>query len=205
MAQQPSGYWKRLWMAMCGRLPPEATVTPVAPAVPVPPETSATTILEVPVTTAAPAPEWQARLAALEMDLRERNALLERMKQEYAALEQARDRTAASAGQEELERLFKKLAGPLSTLTTLASAAESGKNVIATDMAQLVRGVEKPLAAAGLEPIGAPGQKTGFEVALHQRMSGGTVREGTPVTVHIPGYRLGQKIIQKAMVSAKED
>jgi molecular chaperone GrpE (heat shock protein) len=34
-------------------------------------------------------------------------------------------------------------------------------------------------------------------------MSGEAVQSGIPVTVHIPGYRLGEKVLLKAMVSTR--
>jgi molecular chaperone GrpE (heat shock protein) len=151
------------------------------------------------------AADARSRQASLEMDLREKDEKIEQMKREYGSLEASRERAAAGAGQEQIEKLFRKLAGPLSNLSTLAALAESGKDVTAADMANLVRSVEKILAGAGLEPIGRAGQRAEFDIAAHQRMSGGAVSAGTAVTVRIPGYKLGQKVLQKAMVSAEED
>lgn len=148
--------------------------------------------------------DLQTRVASLEMDLREKTEQAEQMKREYATLEAARDRAASGAGQDQLERLFKKLAGPLSNLATLVSLCEKGQDVTAADMAQLVRSLEKQLLAAGMEPIGTPGEATAFDPAIHQRVSGGSVSTGTPVAVQLPGYRMGPRVIQKAMVSAAE-
>lgn len=36
-------------------------------------------------------------------------------------------------------------------------------------------------------------------------MSGGAVRDGLTVTVQIPGYVFGERVLRKAMVTAKED
>lgn len=145
-----------------------------------------------------------SRLAVLEMDLRERDEQIVRMKREYAVLEVERQQAATTAGQEQLEKVLRKVCGPLSNLSTLAAAVRAGKEVSAADLAGLVVNLEKQLAAAGLHPIGETGASSGFDVALHQRMSGGAVHPGTPVTVQIPGYKLGDKVLQKAMVSAKE-
>jgi molecular chaperone GrpE (heat shock protein) len=87
----------------------------------------------------------------------------------------------------------------------LAAAARAGKDVAAKDMAALVADVEKQLAAAGLHVIGTPGEASAFDVSLHQRMSGGDVHGGKPVVVRIPGYKLGEKVLQKALVTAKEN
>ena len=152
----------------------------------------------------ASAEELRARIASLQLDLKSREEQIERMKREYASMEVARDRAASAGGQEELEKLLRKLCGPMSNLVVLAAAVRAGKDVAAKDMAALVADVEKQLAAAGLHIIGTPGEASAFDVALHQRMSGGNVHSGTPVVVRIPGYKLGEKVLQKALVTAKE-
>jgi len=40
-----------------------------------------------------------------------------------------------------------------------------------------------------------------FDSQIHQRMSGGDVREGVPVKVRFEGYRFRDAVIVKAMVS----
>jgi molecular chaperone GrpE (heat shock protein) len=157
--------------------------------------------------TAGPAGDdaaWRAKVAALELDLVEAKRRAEKMREEYASLQTERDRASTAGGQDQLERLFKKLAGPLSNLAALADMAEAGGEVAASDFAQLVRSLEKELARAGLERIGKAGEETSFDTALHQRMSGGSVHAGTPVTVRVPGYRAGEKIVLKALVSTRE-
>ena len=148
--------------------------------------------------------EGQARLAALEMDLRERDERITSMQKEYANLEAAGKRAAAGAGADQLQALFKKRAAPLSNLAALAAMADEGREVAAADLVSLLRSVEKQLKAAGLEPVGRVGEAVVFDVAVHQRMSGGTVSAATPVVVRTPGYRLGDKVLLKAMVTAKE-
>jgi len=180
------GYWGRLWAALWGRDVTTATGALCPPA----DEQTA---------------ECQARVASLEMDLAERDQQIEQMRSEYAALELAKARALAGAGQEQLEKLFKKLAGVLANLMALTAMAEAGREVEVTDLTQLIRGLEKELARAGLEAIGRPGEKTMFETSCHQRMSGGAVQSGIPVTVHLPGYRLGDKVLLKAMVSTRDE
>jgi molecular chaperone GrpE (heat shock protein) len=156
-----------------------------------------------PVAMVAPT-EAQARAAALEMDLRERDERIAAMQKEYAALEASAKRVAAGAGQEQLEQIFKKLAAPLANLSTLAALGDAGREVAPADLISLLRSLEKQLKAAGLEQVGAPGESVTFDVALHQRMSGGAVSAGTPVVVRAPGYRCGGKVLLKAMVTSKE-
>ncbi len=178
------GYFIRLWSAVCGRAVDLAPLSPVEPATD---------------------PTFAARLAGLEMDLRERDERIALMREEYALLERERDAVGAAAGEEQLTRLFRKLSAPLATLSTVSHAAREGQPVEVRDLADLVAGVEKALAGFGLEAIGQAGAELEFDTALHQRMSGGTPNGGDRVRVRLPGYRHGMVVLQKAMVSGRED
>ena len=148
---------------------------------------------------------WRSRLVALEGDLRERDVRIAAMQAEYAQLDVSKGQATATAGQGELERLFKRLSGPLSNLATLVELARKGAEIECGDFVQLFDTLERELARAGLERVGATGDAADFDVALHQRMSGSTVHAGTPVSVQAPGYRMGAKVLLKAMVSTKEE
>jgi molecular chaperone GrpE (heat shock protein) len=180
------GYFSRLLAAIVGRETPPAPVTTVAG--------DEGRFLEL-----------RSRAAALEMDLRERDEQIAQMKAEYESLEAAKEKAEATAGEGQLERLYKALSGPLANLATLATLAETGQQVEITDLLSLVRSLEEKLVRAGLEPIGHVGEQAPFDVTAHQRMSGGAVGPGTPVTVQLPGYRMGEKVLMKAMVSSRED
>ena len=147
----------------------------------------------------------RARIASLEMDVRERDAKIAAMKKEYTHLGESSRQAAEGAGSEQMEKLFRKLAAPLSTMAALATMAEEGQDVSAADIAALFRGVEKQLRAAGMEPTFQTGDTQMFDPALHQRMSGGAVSTGSPVVVRSPGYRYAGKVLLKAMVSSPED
>jgi molecular chaperone GrpE (heat shock protein) len=183
-------YFARLLRAILGRRESVPTEPPL------------TTPVERPAS--ASTEELRARVASLELDLKSRDEMIERMRREYANLEAARDRATTAGGQELLEKLLRKLCGPMSNLAVLSEAARAGKDVAVGDMAALVADLEKQLAAVGMQIIGQPGETSEFNVALHQRMSGGDVHAGTPVVVRIPGYKLGEKVLQKALVTAKE-
>lgn len=155
----------------------------------------------VPATTDATV---NARLATLEMDLRERDQRIAAMQKEYATLEAQAKRAATDAGEEHLGTLFKKIAPQMANLATLAALAETGQPLEVGDVLNLFRSVEKQLKAAGLEQVSAAGERVPFDVAVHQRMSGGMVSAGSPVVVRMPGYRYQGKVLLKAMVTARE-
>lgn len=183
MTQARTGYWQRLWAALAGR-------DVWSPQPGTPDEQIAA---------------MRAQVASLEMDLAERDRQIAQMRSEYGTLEAARQTATTGAGQEELARLFKRLAGTMANLGAVTAAAEAGRVVEVGDFVSLIHSLEKDLAKTGMEPIGKVGQQTSFDVTSHQRMSGGAVHPGTPVTVQLPGYRLGDRVLVKAMVSAAQE
>lgn len=150
---------------------------------------------------AADAGDPRIRIAALELDLREREAELERVRAEYARLGGQAERDRAGAASEGLADLAKRLAPLLSQLATMESLAAAGRELRAPDILKLFGKVEAVLAEAGLSRIGTVGEQAPFDTRLHQRLSGLDVDDGQPVTVRFVGYRLRETILLKAMVS----
>jgi len=148
--------------------------------------------------------EVQGRLAAAQLDLRDRDDRIAAMQREYETLQASTQHAAGRAGDAEIEKVFKRLVGTLSNLSALADWSHAGRDVEAADLAKLITGLEKELARCGLERIGTAGTRLAFDVACHQRMSGGSVHAGTAVEVHLPGYRFGGRVLLKAMVSTAE-
>ena len=148
--------------------------------------------------------ELRTRIAMLEMDLQERNQRIATMQKEYKALDEARDRAAASGAEMQMGKLFKRLSGNLSNLGALADLVEAGREAEMEDVIQLIRALEKDMAAAGMERIGRVGEVCHFDPANHQRMSGGSVHAGTSVVVRIPGYRMGGKVLLKVLITTQE-
>ena len=147
----------------------------------------------------------RSRVATLEMDLAERDERIAKMKQEYEQLQVAKERVSEEAGGEELERFFKKAAAPLSNLAALTGAARAGHEIEVRDVLQLVESLAKVFARAGLEQVGAAGERVSFDTDLHQRMSGGSVAAGKEVKICVPGYRIENRVLLKAMVTSQED
>ncbi|MBN1610353.1 MAG: nucleotide exchange factor GrpE [Polyangiaceae bacterium] len=144
------------------------------------------------------------RVAELKLEISERDQRIETMRAEYATLLADKQRIEAGAGEQRLVELLTKLAPTLSSLCATAAWFDQGKPVEPGDLVSLGRELEKRLARFGLERVGEVGQEVPFDVAVHQRMSGGSVAEGVEVLIEMPGYRLKDRVLLKAMVSRKE-
>lgn len=157
----------------------------------------------------APASEQEARLraeiASLQLDQTDRDKRIESMRADYESLLAEKRRVEKSTGQRVLLDLFGKVAPTLSNMSAVATWFQQGKEVQVGDLIRLNKELEKKLGQFGLQRIGEVGEKVSFEPARHQRMSGGSVRDGIEVTVQMPGYHIKEQVVLKAMVSARED
>jgi len=161
-----------------------------------------------PANTAVPLPDdptgLKSRIRALELDIEERDARIRNMQQEFDQLRRQAEADRTNAGAAELEALARRLAPVLSQAPTMRAMHAEGKEVRAADLLKLFEKVERILQEAGLEPIGAVGERTRFDTRLHQRMSGGDVSDGNNVRVRFVGYRFKETILTKAMVGREE-
>lgn len=141
------------------------------------------------------------RTAALALDLRERERELARVRAEYAQLRERAENERVAAAGAGFEALARRLAPLFSQLATMQAVAEGGRSVRTEDVLKLFGKVEQLLADGGLLRIGSVGEETAFDTRIHQRMSGADADDGDPVLVRFVGYRLGEAIVLKAMVS----
>ena len=145
-----------------------------------------------------------ARVATLEMDVKERDERIERLQREFA-LERRRAETASSGAVDAgIEELARKAAGLFANLRAMCARHERGDEVRAGDVLKVAARIETLFAERGLEPLGEVDAEVPFDSRLHQRMSGGDVSDGDPVRVRFVGYRFSGKIVAKAMVSRTE-
>lgn len=144
----------------------------------------------------------RARLAALEVDLRERNAEVAQLRTEYQRLSSDRERVRAEARREGAQALAERLAQPLSQLATMQVLAESKRDVSVSDVLKLVARAESALLAAGATRVGAVGEQVAFDPQLHRPLADSEVVSGADVRVRFIGYRLGEAVLLKAQVSA---
>jgi len=153
------------------------------------------------VLTGEPAGGGAARVAALELELKERDERLKRMQHEFE-LERGRvDSEVAGAGEAELEAVVRRLAPTLANLEAMRHRHAAGLNVRMEDLFRLVQRLEGELSSRGLQRIGECAAEVPFDHRVHQRLSGGDLREGDPVRVRFVGYRFAGKVVAKALVT----
>jgi len=146
----------------------------------------------------------RARTAELELDLRERDKLIQQMKREYAELLGNCERAATDSGNLRIEGILCNLCGPLASLAVLATGIRDGRDVSVADFAGLVDELEQKLGASGLLSLGRPGDLAPLNLAEHQFLGSRAVPTGSVVQIRLPGYRLDGKVLLKAMVTVKE-
>lgn len=147
----------------------------------------------------------EATIAALRLDLAERDQRIVALLKEADVARGAAPAEAEAAAAERMNKFLRRLAPLLAQADAMRQFAAEGKPLRAEDAFALVAKIEKTMAEEGVERIGETGEETTFDAQLHQRLSGGDVREGTPVKVRFVGFRQGGRILHKAMVSRKED
>lgn len=136
-----------------------------------------------------------------------RAALLEKERQivalqaEYKRLSENAAADAAAGARASLQDALKRVAPPMSQLSAMRAAAQAGTTVPVADVLKLAKAVEAALERAGLAVIGVVGEKAAFCGRLHQRMSGGDVRDGDPVKIEFVGYAHGDEVLLRAMVT----
>jgi len=144
------------------------------------------------------------RAATLELDLRDRDQEIRRLRQEYDRLQEQAERQQTGAAAVGFEALARRLAPLLSQLATMQALAAAGRTLRSEDILKLFGKVEGVLAEAGLVRVGEVGAEEPFDTRRHQRLSGADLGDGDPVTVRFVGYRLGETVLLKAMVSRQD-
>ncbi|MBF0423376.1 MAG: nucleotide exchange factor GrpE [Magnetococcales bacterium] len=149
-------------------------------------------------------PDPRNRIITLEMDLRDRDEEIVRLRQEYERLREQSERKQDAAVTSGLHNLMRHLAPLLSQLATMQALVEAGREMRTGDVLKLFSKVERVLAEAGMARIGFVGEETLFDSVSHQRLSGMDISNGDPVIIRFVGYRLGESVLAKAMISTRE-
>jgi molecular chaperone GrpE (heat shock protein) len=133
--------------------------------------------------------------------LLEKDERIRALEAEYKALSERAAGDAAANTRENLRELFRRVAPPLAQLDEMRATAATGATARVEDVFKLVKALETALERAGLKAVGAVGEQTAFNARLHQRMSGGDVRDGDPVRVEFVGYELDGEVALRALVT----
>lgn len=144
------------------------------------------------------------RVAALELDLRQKGDEIAALREEYERLRQQGERERDSAASAGFDALARRLAPLLSQLATMESMVYSEHAPRIEDVFKLFDMLERVLIENGLVRIGKVGEETVFDSQFHQRIGGAEVDDGDRVRVRFIGYRLGENVLLKAMVSRAE-
>ena len=141
------------------------------------------------------------RVASLELDLRQKDGEIAALREEYQRLREQGQRERDSAASAGFDALARRLAPLLAQLATMESMAGGERAPRLEDVFKLFDMLEKTLAEDGLARIGAVGEETAFDTRWHQRIGGAEVDDGDRVRVRFIGYRIGENVLLKAMVS----
>ena len=128
----------------------------------------------------------------------------ERLRAEFAALEDRLAEAGASARAEEQLALFERLAALLVQLPTVQQAVAEGNAVSAGDVLALLEPLSHAMSDMGFVPIGEPGDEVAFDPRLHQLAPGGACADleaGQPARVKVVGFRRGEHILRRAQVA----
>lgn len=143
-----------------------------------------------------------ARIAALEMELRECHSRILSMNREYQTLQADRTESESAARADEIQRVFARLSGPLLNLMALSEMALSGLEVQRDDLLRLIEVVRRELQRSEFQMIGVFAETCAFDSGRHQRVGGTAVSAESNVKIRIPGLRRGEQVLQRAMVIA---
>ena len=124
------------------------------------------------------------------------------LRRAYDALERDAAIRAAQAIDDQRLKLYQALEPLLTQLPLVRHAVASGREVQATDLLDLLGPLDEALGLLGLVAIGQVGDEAPFDPARHQAVGGPPPEAGAAVTVKHPGYRLDDRILRRARVSA---
>jgi molecular chaperone GrpE (heat shock protein) len=144
----------------------------------------------------------ESEAAALRLDLNEAKKQIEALARELAVERSARADAVDAAAAARLEPVLADLSTVMAQLAVQSHLIDEGKPVGAKDVMALAQKLVRTLEKLGLVSFGAPGEETTFDPALHQVLGGGSPSIDAIVVIRMPGYRLGKKTLQKAMVEA---
>lgn len=138
--------------------------------------------------------------------IKERDAQIARLRQEYTALEERLARTAEETAQAERLALFRRLQPIVTQLPAMQAAVAQGADISTRDVLDLLAPLDEMLRDLGFEVIGQAGEEVNYDPQRHNPVGRGA-RSVTPddrVRVRYVGYLYQGRVICKAQVTRVE-
>ena len=142
----------------------------------------------------------------LHRQLEARDASIEKLRAEYAALQARRGESRSDIIRAERLAVFRRMQEVVTQLPTLRAAVEEGADLSARDVLGLLAPLEQVWRDLGFEVIGEAGQIVPYDPKLH-RPVGREARSVNPddaVRVRYVGYTYNGEIVCKAEVTRVE-
>lgn len=142
----------------------------------------------------------------LHQQLEARDAQVESLRQEYAALDRRGNDQLVSALEAERMAMFHRLQPLLTQLPTLSAALDQGADITARDVLNLLAPLNQMLGDLGFVSIGQAGEEVAYDSRRHRLVSrdaAGGQPDG-PVRVRYVGYMYQDQVICKADVTRIE-
>lgn len=152
--------------------------------------------------------ETQERVADdLQLQIDERDAQINKLRDEYAQLNSRGDASSIEAREAERLAWFKRLQPMLVQLPTIRHAVEAeGADISARDILNLVSLIDEMLVDLQFEPIGAAGGEVAFDPTRHKPVGRGArdIELSETVRVRYIGYTHQGNVLAKAEVTKIE-
>jgi molecular chaperone GrpE (heat shock protein) len=142
----------------------------------------------------------------LHKQIDQRDRQIEKLREEYVALEARRESEGKMSVCSERLALFKQLQSIATQLPTLRAAVENGADLKAGDVLDVVAPLDQVLVDLGFDRIGAAGTTLSYDPQRHKLVGRGA-RSTAPddtVRVRYVGYMYGDEVICKAEVTRVE-
>ncbi|MGF1505332.1 MAG: hypothetical protein ACFB51_09450 [Anaerolineae bacterium] len=133
----------------------------------------------------------------------EREQQIERLREEYAALQSRGSETAAESERAQNLAFFRTIQPVVTQLPTIRAAVESGADISAKDVLDLLAPLDEALQSLGFERIGEAGQELPSNPKRHRAVGRGShsIAPDDPVRVRYVGYLYQAEVVCKAQVT----
>lgn len=146
----------------------------------------------------------ERNLNDLSAQLDERDARIEKLKEEYKALQARQSNQTLASTHDERLSLFKNLEPLATQLPTLHQSVVDGADISAKEVLEMLAPLDAMFGDLGFKRIGKPGSTVRFDKTRHRAVGKGarSVEDGDEVRVRYVGYTHEGDVVAKAHVTA---